>query len=262
MIYQTISVRQLLMKQSIKLSAVILVCGMIPLTACASNKEAPFVIKNEKFAASDVCAGEGAYELRMEKGNLMVRALEDIRVKMLKDGLPSPWCHGLTHVFLGQVQYAGYVFNSSSADPLQFVVDRDKGYYYKQGTGEVTTPEGKIVALPSLKGKRDPEPRVASDKFALGEIKGLLVDRNTGQAIRGVNLFRDYLATETEADRAKIDEYMNKAEVETDDRGGFHFKGVPPGHFRLLTKELGIVGPEIIVSPGQTVDLGIIEIQK
>lgn len=250
------------MKQSFKRALTMLVCGMISLTGCASKKGSPFVIKNEKFAASEACAGEGVFDLYMEKGKLVVRAREDIKVKMIKDGLPSLWCHGLTHVFLGKVHHAGYTFNSDSADPLQFVVDRDKGYYYKQGAGEVTTPEGKIVALPSLKTAKNTEPRIQSKELALGQIKGLLVDKNTGQPYRGINLFREYSATETEEDRAKLDEYLHKAELETDDKGGFHIKGVPPGRFRLLTKEHGIVGPEIVVSPGQTVDLGIIEIQK
>jgi len=36
----------------------------------------------------------------------------------------------------------------ASDDPLQFKVDRDKGYYYIGGKGTVTTPKGKIIKLP------------------------------------------------------------------------------------------------------------------
>lgn len=58
------------------------------------------------------------------------------------------WCYGAKHTWQGEATYAGYTFESSPDDPLQFVVDRDKGYYYKQGTGTVTMPEGEVVTLP------------------------------------------------------------------------------------------------------------------
>lgn len=238
-----------------------LFCGVILFVGCISNKEPPFVIESEKFAASEVCDAEGVYELQMEKGDLTIKAREDIQINMIRDGVPSPWCHGLTHIFLGEVHYGGYIFDSSSDDPLQFVVDRDKGYYYKEGTGEVTKPEGEIVELPSMKVTLDKETRVESKEVVLAQIKGLLVDLETGHPIQVNNIFREYLDTDNEADRVKITEYMKKAVLETDEDGSFHFRGLPPGHYRLLSRS-NFVGPKIIVSQGETIDLGVIEVQK
>ena len=67
---------------------------------------------------------------------------------MRKSGLPSAWCNGTIHVWKGKVTYEGYTFESSTDDPLQFAVDKDKGYRYVEGKGTVTTPEGKVVELP------------------------------------------------------------------------------------------------------------------
>ena len=118
---------------------------LILASACAKG---PFTIKDENFAASNVCDGEGVLELRMEGGELTVAARGDIQTFMRQSGFPSAWCHGLRHVWIGEATHAGYTFESSPDDPLQFVVDRDKGYYYEQGTGTITTPDGEVVTLP------------------------------------------------------------------------------------------------------------------
>ena len=108
----------------------------------------PFTIKNESFAASNACDGEGVLEFKTENGDLTATARGDIKTFMRQSGLPSAWCHGFRHVWIGESTYAGYTFNSDPDDPLQFVVDRDKGYYYEQGTGTVTLPNGSVVTLP------------------------------------------------------------------------------------------------------------------
>ena len=108
----------------------------------------PFTIKHEKFAADDACDAEGTIELRMEGGKLRSVTGSDFQVFMRKSGFPSAWCHGVRHVWKGKATYEGYTFESSPDDPLQFVVDRSKGYVYVEGKGTVTTPEGKVVDLP------------------------------------------------------------------------------------------------------------------
>lgn len=104
--------------------------------------------KIKDFSASNACDGEGTIELRMEGGQLRPTSRGEIQTFMRQSGMPSIWCHGLKHVWIGEATFEGYTFDSRSGDPLQFVVDRDKGYYYEQGTGSVTTSDGKVVKLP------------------------------------------------------------------------------------------------------------------
>ncbi len=103
-----------------------------------------YTIKDDNFTASDICDGQGVWVLHSEGAT----AQGDISVTMLKDGFPNIWCHGLTHMWVGEATYAGYTFKSSQDDPLYFVVDRQKGYYYIKGSGTVTEPDGKVVTLP------------------------------------------------------------------------------------------------------------------
>jgi hypothetical protein len=97
----------------------------------------------------------------------------------------------------------------------------------------------------------------------LGQIKGMLVDKDTGQTILDrPALFRDQLETETEDDLAVIQEYMDKVGFETGSEGGFLFTGVPPGQYVIFTIDHGVVTSEFVVSPGEVVDLGKIEVSK
>jgi hypothetical protein len=112
----------------------------------ASGCTGPFTI--EDFSASNACDGQGTIEFRMEGGQLRATTRDDVQTFMRQSGMPSVWCHGLRHVWIGEATLEGYTFDSSPDDPLQFVVDRDKGYYYEQGTGSVTTPDGEVVTLP------------------------------------------------------------------------------------------------------------------
>lgn len=95
----------------------------------------------------------------------------------------------------------------------------------------------------------------------LGQIMGVLVDKETGKSILDrPALFRDLMDGD---DEAEIQEYMNKIELETDGKGGFHFTGVPPGKYNLFTTKHGIVTTATVtLLPGETVDLGEIKIAK
>jgi hypothetical protein len=89
------------------------------------------------------------------------------------------------------------------------------------------------------------------------------VDKDTGQPILArPGLFRDQLETETEAELAEIQEYMDKIELETDSQGTFLFTGVPPGQYVVFTKQHGVVTSAFTVSPGQIVDLGEIKVAR
>jgi hypothetical protein len=97
----------------------------------------------------------------------------------------------------------------------------------------------------------------------LGEIMGVLVDKDTGKPFQAsLNLFREQLNTETEAELAEIQEYLDKAEFQIDDQGAFHFTGVPPGKYVLFTTQYGILTDSFTVSPGQVTDLGEIQVAR
>ncbi len=128
----------------------LLVISLVILILASACANGPFIIKDESFAASDVCDGEGTIEIRMVNGEFQATAGEDVQLEFLESGMPSIWCHGLTHVWLGTATYEGYTFESDPDDPLQFVVDRESGYRYVLGTGTVTTPNGDVVTLETL----------------------------------------------------------------------------------------------------------------
>ena len=97
-------------------------------------------------------------------------------------------------------------------------------------------------------------------EIELGQIKGVLVDENSGQPVsERPELMRDILENET---RAEIQELLKTIELEIDNQGVFLFKGVPYGQYLIFTKKHHLVTSAFIVEPGQIVDLGKIEIPK
>jgi hypothetical protein len=59
------------------------------------------------------------------------------------------WCYAARHTWIGVQTYAGHTFASDQNAPLQFRVDRDRGYVYVNGKGSVTLPDGTVVTLPT-----------------------------------------------------------------------------------------------------------------
>jgi len=129
-----------------RLSLVVLLTIIVAaLSGCGSGT---FTIKNKNFRATDICDGTGTLEIYMENGAVQAKAQDEIQTHMLKSGFPSVWCHGLTHQFVGTVKVSDYTFESDANEPLQFMVDRNKGFYYVSGKGTVTDPDGKVTTLP------------------------------------------------------------------------------------------------------------------
>jgi len=94
-----------------------------------------------------------------------------------------------------------------------------------------------------------------------GQIQGVLVDKTTGVPIQGgPELSCIFQGTESEAERAEIQECLNIGEVVIDRSGGFLFLRVPPGEYALIND--GIVVLSVVVSPGETVDLGEVEVEQ
>jgi hypothetical protein len=106
-----------------------------------------------------------------------------------------------------------------------------------------------------------PTPVPQPSDSELGQIKGILVDENTGQPVPDrPQLWRDVLENETDAELHEIQELFNKIELEIDEQGGFLFKGVPYGQYLIFTKKHGMVTDPFMVEQGQLVDLGEIKI--
>jgi hypothetical protein len=126
-------------------AVVLLSCTLATSLACGSGT---FTIKHEKFQATDICDGTGTLRVFMKGDTVQAQAQTPLQTHMLKGGLPSIWCHGLTHQYAGTVRVHGYTFESDASDPLQFRVDRKKGYHYVSGKGAVTAPDGKVTTLP------------------------------------------------------------------------------------------------------------------
>jgi hypothetical protein len=112
----------------------------------------------------------------------------------------------------------------------------------------------------SLPTSISPTPISQPSDIELGQIKGVLVDKNSGHLLleRPI-LFHVILVNENEAE---MQELLNKVELEVDKQGWFLFKGVPPGMYSILAGKNVMVTPAFFVEPGQIVDLGKIEVPK
>ena len=117
---------------------------MLSISACSGT----FTIKDDQFSASSVCDGEGVLIFQTVNGEIQVQAAEELSTFMRQAGMPNAWCHGYTHTWEGESTFGEYTFASDPGSPLSFMVDRDKGYVYLSGSGEVTTPEGESIKLP------------------------------------------------------------------------------------------------------------------
>lgn len=113
-------------------------------------KPKPFIIPDD-FKASEVCDGHGQVEILMDNDTVQATTRPGLSTKMIKNGMPSAWCHGLQHIFIGKVELNKYIFESDLNNPLQFVIDRQKGYVHQKGKGTVTAPDGSITKLPIRK---------------------------------------------------------------------------------------------------------------
>lgn len=97
----------------------------------------------------------------------------------------------------------------------------------------------------------------------LGQIKGVLIDKDTGQPfVATLYMFRYRVDSGTEYNLAEIQEYLNKVEFQIDEGGAFLFTGVPPGKYSLFTKQYGLIEPSFIVAPGEVTDIGEVEVDR
>ncbi len=104
----------------------------------------PLVLTDEAFVADiqETCETDVPI-LGFEDG---VFSLGDGSISF-RSGQLALWCYGAKHQWIGEIEYAGYIFASSEDDPVQFQVIQDLGYQFTGGIGRLTYPDGTQVEL-------------------------------------------------------------------------------------------------------------------
>ena len=91
-----------------------------------------------------------------------------------------------------------------------------------------------------------------------GQVKGVLVSKATGQPLEITPALFAMTEGMTQAEKAALE--ANVIEVEVDSSGELLIKNVLPGQYALMIG-YDIVSAIFTVSPGQTTDLGTIEVE-
>lgn len=93
-----------------------------------------------------------------------------------------------------------------------------------------------------------------------GQVKGVFVSKVTGQPMKITPELFALTEGMTQAEKAALK--VNEIEAEAYSSGEFLIKNVLPGRYALLIYSNTILSSTFIVSPGQTVDLGTIEVER
>jgi len=125
-----------------------------------------------------------------------------------------------------------------------------------------------LLATSSACGSGDEGPTPTPDMTAPGQISGVLMDGNTGQPLSNVTVG---LLIPTSSSGGTTFVEQTNIDTETDLSGAFLLFGVPPGEyfmFALLDDFQSLITDDtgrrllLEVGPGQTVDLGLIEVSE
>jgi hypothetical protein len=94
----------------------------------------------------------------------------------------NDWGAGAEHTIRGVVELRGWTFDSDSKNPLVFRLERGRGYVYKGGKGQVTSPRGEVYALepghesePAARvsqGRHEMQAELAQQRLAMMEAQG------------------------------------------------------------------------------------------
>lgn len=111
-------------------------------------RPAPLVFKGEAFEADtqEVCTNTDVAITEVVGDALRIEVLSG--TISIREGGLTIWCYGAKHTWIGTLTYGGYTFISDEESPLQFILDRSKGYSYLSGKGTVVQPDGTSVELP------------------------------------------------------------------------------------------------------------------
>jgi len=130
----------------------------VPVTATATDtptpaptrtpRPAPLVFKGEAFEADaqTACSNTDVAITEVVGDALRIEVLSG-SISIREGGL-TIWCYGAKHTWIGNLTYGGYTFISDEESPLQFILDRSKGYTFLSGKGTVVQPDGTSVELP------------------------------------------------------------------------------------------------------------------
>jgi hypothetical protein len=105
----------------------------------------PFAIKDERFEANVQQECKTDAKITDIQGNSFTFGGSTIS---MIGGKWVIWCYGAKHTWIGTLSYAGYTFSSDANNPLQFMVDKARGYVYVTGKGSIKFPDGKVATLP------------------------------------------------------------------------------------------------------------------
>lgn len=117
-------------------------------TSPSPEAQEPFSIKDKRLlqaSGPDPCHTDAQIHTSGSKGYQVGGMVE------IFNGQPYLWCNGAKHTWIGRhenIEGAIAVIDSSKDEPLQFKVDKEKGYVYQKGKGTVTLLDGKVVQLP------------------------------------------------------------------------------------------------------------------
>ena len=116
-----------------------------PPTATATPKQ--FAIQSSAFEADilEYCNTDIAIT-DAEGDSIRIEVLSG--TLSIRDGRFAVWCYGAKHTWVGVLTYGNHTFNSDKDNPLQFTIDKDKGYVYIKGKGSVKLPDGQVIELP------------------------------------------------------------------------------------------------------------------
>jgi hypothetical protein len=112
-----------------------------------SASSGSLVIRNAKFVDLSIPDGHpSTVELQSTNGALLVKASKPGLALRVIDGKDTLWGSGSKHTWLGKNNSVfGYTISSDEAEPLQFIVTRDRGYVYLQGKGSITPADGERI---------------------------------------------------------------------------------------------------------------------
>jgi hypothetical protein len=115
----------------------------------AQQAQGPFVIGDRRLlqlSGPDPCVTDAEIMASSSQG-YQIRG-----VVHFSSGQSHLWCNGAKHTWIGRhenIQMGAIaVIDSDRTTPLQFKIEKEKGYIYQKGKGRVTMPDGKVITLP------------------------------------------------------------------------------------------------------------------
>lgn len=117
-------------------------------SAQTAQAKEPFAIKDKRLlelSGPDPCHTDAKITASSSQGYYMGGIIH------VDGGQIHLWCNGAKHTWIGRhenIQGVIALIDSDKENPLQFKIDKEKGYVYQKGKGTVTMSDGKVIKLP------------------------------------------------------------------------------------------------------------------